>query len=193
MLKSRCSPCSAILCSELDCGFLSSLISVALRLDSQFFVGLDCQHLRQVHQLFIACDIEVSLGMRLPASIYALKADLGPACKAVFLAAPAHPSASQQQVSDTLQGMALSVEDEFRCPNSGYSIDTRVHDKRPQGTSTSMQRSAPVYTQPLYTCQRMRRIILSSLYARLAASEVARLPQCRLQADSFRQDCGSSD
>ena len=107
MLKSRCSPCSAILCSELDCGFLSSLISVALRLDSQFFVGLDSQHLRQVHQLFIACDIEESLGMRLPASIYALKADLGPACKAVFLAAPAHPSASQQQVSDTLQILAI--------------------------------------------------------------------------------------
>jgi hypothetical protein len=55
--------------------------------------------------------------MRLPVSIYALKTDLGPvqpACKAVFLAAPAHPSASQQQVSDTLRGMGLSVQDEFR-------------------------------------------------------------------------------
>jgi hypothetical protein len=152
----------------VGCGFLSSLVSVASRLDSQFFVGFDSQHLRQVHQFFIACDIEESLGMRLPASIYALKADLGPACKGVFFAAPAHPSASQQQVSNTLRGMALSVEDEFRCPNSGYSIDTRVHDKRPQGTSTRMQRSTPVYTQPLYTRQRMRRIILSSLYARLA-------------------------
>ncbi len=27
-------------------------------------------------------------------------------------------------------------QDEFRCPKSGYSIDMRVQDKRPQGTST---------------------------------------------------------
>jgi hypothetical protein len=39
-----------------------------------FGVGLDSQHLLQVHQFIIACDIEESLGMRLPASIYALKA-----------------------------------------------------------------------------------------------------------------------
>ena len=75
--------------------------------------------------------------MRLPASIYALKDGLGPACKAAFLAGPAQPSASQQQVSDTLRGMGRPVEDEFRCPKSGYSIDMRVQDKRPQGTSTS--------------------------------------------------------
>jgi hypothetical protein len=66
-----------------------------------------------VHLFFITCGIEESLGLRLPASIYALKADLGPACKVAFLAAPAQPSASQQQVSDTLRGMGLSVEDEF--------------------------------------------------------------------------------
>ena len=35
-----------------------------------------------------------SLGLRLPASIYARKDGLGPACKAAFLAAPAQPSAS---------------------------------------------------------------------------------------------------
>ena len=75
--------------------------------------------------------------MRLPTSIHALKADLGAECNTAFLAAPAQPSASQQQVSDTLRGMGLSVEDEFRCPKSGYSIDMRVQDKRPQGTSAS--------------------------------------------------------
>ena len=117
-----------MLSSDLDCGFVSSLISVASLLDSQCFGGLDSQHLRQVHQFFIACDIEENLGMRLPASIYALKADLGPACKAAFLATPAHSSASR--------GMGLSVDDEFRCPKSGYSSDMRVQDKCPQGTST---------------------------------------------------------
>jgi hypothetical protein len=30
-------------------------------------------------------------------------------------------------VSDTLRGMNLSVEDEFRCPKSGYSIDRGWH------------------------------------------------------------------
>jgi hypothetical protein len=126
-----------MLSSDLDLGFLSSLVSVASRLDYHFFCHVDSQYLCQVHQFFIACDIEESLAMRLPASIYALKADLGPACKAAFLAAPAHPSASQQHVSDTLRSMGLSVEDEFRCPKSGYSIDMRVQDKCPQGTSTS--------------------------------------------------------
>ena len=33
-------------------------------------------------------------------------------------------------MSDTLRGMGLSVEDEFQCPKSGYSIDMRVQDKR---------------------------------------------------------------
>ena len=64
-----------------------------------------------MHQFFIACDIEESLGMRLPASIYTLKADLGPVCKTEFLTVPAHQSANQQQVSDTLRDMGLSVEE----------------------------------------------------------------------------------
>jgi hypothetical protein len=118
------------LSSDLDSGWLSSLVSVAARLHSQFVSGLNAQQLRQVHQFFIACDIEESLGQPLPASVYALKADLGPACKAAFLATPAQPSASQQQVSDTLRRMGLSVEDEFHCPKSGYSIDMQVQDKR---------------------------------------------------------------
>ncbi len=36
-------------------------------------------------------------------------------------------------MSDTLRGMGLSVEDEFRCPKSGYSIDMRVHVNRHAG------------------------------------------------------------
>jgi hypothetical protein len=103
---------------------------VASRSDAQFFAGLNTQERCRVHQFFIACDMEESLGLLLPASIHALKAGLGPVCKAAFFGAPAQPSASQQQVSDTLRGMGLSVEDEFQCPKSGYSIDMRVQDKR---------------------------------------------------------------
>jgi hypothetical protein len=116
--------------SVVQCDLISSLVSAASRLGSKFCSGLNTHEHGQVHQFFVTCCIEESLGLRLPASIYALKADLGPACKAAFLAAPAQPSASQQQVSDTLRGMGLSVEDEFRCPKSGYSIDMRVQDKR---------------------------------------------------------------
>jgi hypothetical protein len=97
--------------SDLDRGLVTSLVSVASRLGSQFVAGLNAQQCCQVHQFFIACDIEESLGLRLPASIHALKVDLGPACKSAFFTAPAQPSASQQQVSDTLRGMGLWVED----------------------------------------------------------------------------------
>jgi hypothetical protein len=38
------------------------------------------------------------------------------------------PSFSQQQVSERLRHMGLSVEDEVCCPKSGYSIDMIVHD-----------------------------------------------------------------
>jgi hypothetical protein len=38
--------------------------------------------------------------------------------RAVFTGGPVRPFASQQEVSDTLRYMALSVEDVFRCPKS---------------------------------------------------------------------------
>ena len=37
----------------------------------------------------------------------------------------------------TLPDTRLAVEDVFRCPKSGYSIDMRVRDNRSQRTSTS--------------------------------------------------------
>ena len=56
--------------SVVHCDFLSSLVSVASRRGSQFLAGLNRLDICQVHQFFIACDIEEGLGMRLPASIY---------------------------------------------------------------------------------------------------------------------------
>ena len=38
-----------------------------------------------------------------------------------------HTDNTQQQVSETLRHMGLSVEDEVRCPKSGYSIDMVTH------------------------------------------------------------------
>jgi hypothetical protein len=48
-------------------------------------------------------------------------------CRSVFASAQTNPSAAQQQVSKTQRDMRLSVEDEVRCPKSGYSIDMLVH------------------------------------------------------------------
>jgi len=88
----------------------------------------DQQSLRQLHQVFMSCDMIEGLHADLSVSVQTLKEKLGPSCQAAFIGVPVHPSASQQQVSDTLRGMGLSVQDEFRCPKSGYSIDMRVHD-----------------------------------------------------------------
>ena len=41
------------------------------------------------------------------------------ACRSAFVRAKTAPSASQQQVCETLRRMGLSVEDEARCPTSG--------------------------------------------------------------------------
>jgi len=50
-------------------------------------------------------------------------------CLEAFVCAKAAPSGTQQQVSETLRHMGMSVEDEVRCPKSGYSIDMIVaHD-----------------------------------------------------------------
>jgi hypothetical protein len=81
----------------------------------------------QLHQFFISCDMIEGMHADLSVSVQTLKEKLGPLCQTAFIRRPVHPSARQQQVSDTLRGMGLSVEDEFRCPKSGYSIDMRVH------------------------------------------------------------------
>jgi hypothetical protein len=89
----------------------------------------------QMHQLFIDCDMNEGLvQMGMPISVLVLKEKLQ-SCKAAFIGQPLKKSATQQQVSDTLRGMGLSVEDEFRCPKSGYSIDMRVRDMRANANS----------------------------------------------------------
>ena len=52
------------------------------------------------------------------------------------LSADASPSRSQLQVSQALRdGLGLRVEDEYRCPRSGYSIDMLVSDAPPSAAS----------------------------------------------------------
>jgi hypothetical protein len=91
----------------------------------------------QLHQFFLSCSLEEGLGADVAGRMLGVKDALGPACQAAFAAAPSNPSASQQQVSTTLRSMELCVEDEFHCPESGYSIDMMVQDMRAGGSSTS--------------------------------------------------------
>jgi hypothetical protein len=108
--------------------------SLFFRLPSMDFD--DQKSLCQLHQFFISCDMIEHMHADLSVSLQTLKEKLGPSCQAAFIRGPVHPSASQQQVSDTLRGMGLSVEDEFRCPKSGYSIDMRVHMRLNEKSST---------------------------------------------------------
>jgi len=80
----------------------------------------------QVHQFFVGCSVEPRLRMEAVNDMRALKET----CREAFVCAKAAPSANQQQVSETLRHMGMSVEDEVRCPKSGYSIDMIVvHDR----------------------------------------------------------------
>jgi hypothetical protein len=99
----------------------------------------------QLRQFFITCDLEEALRCAsLPAGLTALRARMrgGSGIAAgegggeeVTLwegVAPVRTRASwrQQQVSQALRELGLSVHDEFRCPKSGYSIDMLVHAPR---------------------------------------------------------------
>jgi hypothetical protein len=91
--------------------------------------------LRQLHQVFISCDMIEGLNVDFSVIVQTLTVKLGPSCQAAFIGVPVHPSASQQQVSDALRDMGLSVEDEFRFQKSGYSIDMRVNAKSSTGAA----------------------------------------------------------
>jgi len=80
--------------------------------------------LHQLHQFFVSCSLEEKMRVDKLNDVPALT----DACRSSFVRAKAAPSASQQQVSETLRGMGLSVEDEVRCPTSGYSIDMLIHN-----------------------------------------------------------------
>ena len=102
--------------------------SLSCRLSS---IGFDDkQSVCQLHQVFISCDMIEDLHVNLSVSVQTLKAKLGSSCQTACSGVYVHPSASQQQVSDTLWDMSLSLEDEFRFPKSGYCIDMRVQDMR---------------------------------------------------------------
>jgi hypothetical protein len=85
---------------------------------------LNTAELCQLHQFFVGCGVEPRLCVEAINDMQSLKEE----CRLAFEGTKTAPSATQQQVSETLCQMGLSVEDEARCPKSGYSIDMLVHD-----------------------------------------------------------------
>jgi len=101
-------------------------------------------NLCQLHQVFLSCSLEEKLHVEAFNDMHSDMQALRDACRSAFEGTRVTPSATQQQVSKTLRSMGLRVEDEFRCPKSGYSFDMLVsmpHDIAPamggEGTSTS--------------------------------------------------------
>jgi len=101
---------------------------------------LDPQFQRQLHQFFVACNVDEGLRAGVPATILALRETVGPGCHAAFVEQVTQASRSQQQVSETLRGMRLSVQDEAECPRSGYSFDMRVYNTSVLGQSVEDSR-----------------------------------------------------
>ena len=95
------------------------------------------QQLRQMHRFLVTCDVEGGVRARMPDSFVVLKERLGPKCQTCFVATRTQASVTQEEVRAILRGIGLSVEDEFRCPKSGYSIDMRVQDRGLAGSSSS--------------------------------------------------------
>jgi len=88
-------------------------------------VCFNAANLSQIHQFLLCCRVEPRLRMEAINDMWALKET----CREAFECTKSAPSAMQQQVSETLRHMGLSVKDEVRCPKSGYSIDMIVvHD-----------------------------------------------------------------
>ena len=102
--------------------------SVATRLVSLGEADMfNAAHLCQLHQFFVFCSVE---GERCVVALDDVRS-LRDACRLAFVCSKTAPSAVQQEVSETLRRMGLSVEDEARCSKSGYSIDMLVHRSAP--------------------------------------------------------------
>ena len=99
---------------------MSDTNTVVQRLVSLDSASFNSSDLGQLHQLFLSCSVETRLVVEAIKYMRFVKET----CCLAFEGkqTKSSPSATQQQVSETLR-LGLSVEDEVRCPRSGYSID----------------------------------------------------------------------
>jgi hypothetical protein len=113
---------SLLRASDTEFRFVDTVVHRLASLDKP--ACFNSAELCQVHQFFLSYSVETRLVVKAIKDMQSLK----DTCRLAFEGAQTNPSATQQQVSETLRHMGLSVEDEVRCPKSGYSIDMLAHD-----------------------------------------------------------------
>ena len=105
-----------------ECRWVHSVVQRLVCLDKTARFTLS--DLCQFHQFFVGCSMEPGLGFEAIKDLQSLKET----CRAAFEGTQTNTSETHKQVSETLRHMGMSVEDEVRCPKSGYSIDMLVHN-----------------------------------------------------------------
>ena len=68
----------------------------------------------------MSCRLDESLRLPHRGSLVLLEALMKAACQREFAANQTHSSSQQLHVSTTLQDMGLCVQDDYRCPVSGF-------------------------------------------------------------------------
>ena len=143
-------PAAAIASHDVYCANSppSFAVSSAIRCaGSSMHVGA----LSQIHQHILECTL--SDGPPLRSSFCRLEQTLAASSREAFVSNATAPSKSQEEVSRALRdGVGLRVEDEYRCSESGYSIDMLVQGTSPAAssaeTSGGMQRWAVEFDGP---------------------------------------------
>ncbi len=92
-------------------------------------VCFNIENLCQIHQFFVSCSVEPRLNMEAINDMWALKKT----CREAFECCKTAPSVTQQQVSETLRQIGMSVEDEVPCPNGTSSERERVRTSSQAG------------------------------------------------------------
>jgi hypothetical protein len=129
--------------SDAEMRWVDTVVQRLVSLDKPAF--LKSAGLYQLHQFFLSCSLETRLKSLLVEGIKEMSS-LKETCRLAFEGAQTNPSATQQQVSETLRHMGLSVEDEVRCPKSGYSIDMLVEiggERSSKGKSWAVEFDGP--------------------------------------------------
>ena len=121
--------------SDSELRWVNTVVQRLVSLDEASFNSAD---LRQLHQFFLSCSVEKRLAVEAIKDMRSLKET----CRLAFEGAKTAPSATQQQVSETLCRMGLSVEDEVHCPKSGYSIDMLVSSVHSSALEIGGERSS---------------------------------------------------
>jgi hypothetical protein len=119
---------SCFLCIDapgLTCRLVSGLEEAVGRLCD---VGeMDAASLSQLHMYLLACQLEEGLAACMQSSsVLAVREKMGSTARAAFAGQGTRPSHTQHQVSLALRSMHFCVHDEFRCPQSGLTLDLVV-------------------------------------------------------------------